>query len=437
MKKFFLLAFAVVFSVIAFAQTDEQDVQEMEGAAKKSEKNYMNFNHWMLSAGGGFNMFFVERQNLDNRPFYDVAKNCINNFTGAAYVNIGYMFNPAWGIVAEAAYTPVSKNLCAGNGERTGLGFEGTLQFDFNLLNICQRYRSNPHWNVDLLVGAGGYAYNSRFNDGTYGLAIAIPVTLQAMYCPIEELGISLRFTGKWFSNDNINKVASGANNDLGFFGGLGLHYNITTPGKHHVRMMDMYTYEKAYEKNVVVQAKNYDAEIEEQKKALEKTQAELKRINEEIAKLNSKSNNQPMISTSSVEKVPADYATLKKDVEDMKSDIETLRQQIMMSNGTDENTIYFASNSSLITAQYELLLAKVAKNMLLDKNLVIEVVSYCDKAGNAELNKKLGQDRLNAVVNILVNRYRIEKTRIRTKYEGQINDDLGPFNRRCDITYK
>lgn len=436
MKKIYLLVLAVVFSTIAFAQTEEQNSQEKQVATKKVEKNYKNFNHWMLSAGGGFNLFLTERANLDSRAFYNVAKNCINNFTGAAYVNVGYMINPAWGVVAEVAYTPVSKNLCTGDEGRTGLGFEGTLQFDFNLLNIFQRYRSNPHWNVDLLVGAGGYAYNSRFNDGKYGLAIAIPVTLQAMYCPIEPLGISLRFTGKWFSNDNINNVVAGANNDLGFYGGLGLHYNITTPGKHHVRMMDMNTYEKANE-NIAVQGKNYDGVIEEQWNSIEDTKAELQRLNEEIAKLNSKLNNQPMVSTSGAEKVPADYTTLKKDVEEMKSDIEALRQQIMMSNATDENTVYFASNSSLITAQYELVLARVAKNLLLDKNLSIEVISYCDKSGDAELNNKLGQERLNAVVYILVNRYRIEKTRIRTKYEGQVNDDLGPYNRRCDIYYK
>lgn len=471
MKKLILPLLLLIMAPSVFAQ------EEIEGANSTDEKviaqvvresRSKDFNHWMLSIGGGFNLMMVERDETPDRPI----KSYGDNFQGAGYFNVGYMFDPVWGIVAEYGFVPINKKIFTPEGDVTGFGHEATIQLDFNILNLVRKCRSNTKWNIDALIGAGVLAYNSRYQmnaetnekDHYYYPAICIPLTLKFQYCPIDELGIGLRLSGKWCSEDNVNYIQGGHNNDMALYCGLELQYNITTKGKSHVRVTDRCTYEPM---NVVLEGKIVDVNKNAEK--IQQMEEELESVKEEIAVLNGTATEprkaapkqavkeepqqpqQPQQQVAGTFVSDRQYDALYKDVQDLKGQtkalnndvqeikgqMENLRQQLYMSNGTDENTVYFDFDSYTVKPYYELVLAKVARNMLKDKEISIELVSYCDKEGSDEYNKALGQKRVEAVYNILINKFKVEKNRVKIRYEGQVKDDWDAYNRRCDILYK
>lgn len=475
MKRIYLILFLCCFFVGLFAQVAEERTVEIEGANSTDEKvvaqvvretRASEFNHWMISLGGGFNLMMVERQGTQKDPLHSYR----NNFQGAGYFNFGYMINPIWGVIAEYGFIPINKKIFTPEGDVTGYGHEATIQLDFNILNLVRKCRKNTKWNVDALVGAGFLAYNSRYHldaesgekDHYYYPAICVPVSLKFQYCPIDQLGIGLRISGKWYSEDDINYVCNGVgnhNNDMAFYCGLELQYNVTTPGKSHVRVTDRCTYEPM---NVVLEGKIVDVNKNAEK--IQEMEEELEDVKQEIAVLNGTLDPEeararreaarqlsanateplnPATGTNGNAGAPNDnnkypYDELYNDVQDLKGQVERLRQQLYMTNGTDENTVYFEFDSDVITPYYELVLAKVARNLLKDKELTIDLISYCDKHGTDGYNQELGNRRVNNVYDMLVNKFKVEKSRIKIRrYDGQIKDDWDAINRRCDIIYK
>jgi len=471
MKKFILSVLFIAIGVCAFAQDEEKKKVGLEDANSTDanvvgqvirEDRTDDFCHWSLSLGGGFNLMLVERNGTQTDPL----KSYRDNFQGAGYFNVGYMINPIWGIVAEYGFLAINKKIYSVEGDQTGYGHEATLQLDFNILNLVRKCRKDTKWNVDMLFGAGFLAYNTpyKIDEETgekkhyYYPAAAIPVTLQIQYCPTPQFGISLRITGKWYSEDNINYIDRSAggnnhNNDLGFYCGLGLHYNITHDGKSHVRVTDRCTYEPM---NVVLEDKI--VEVNEHSEQIKEMQEELQKVQDDIAVLNGAAPRKPIAKEPVVEepvkvaqpvilannpccdtikKIDDKCNAIQEDVDDVKKQLELMRQQVMMTNGTEENIVYFDFNSAIVKSEYQLVIAKVARNMLRDKDLKVDLISNCDKEGSSQYNNELGKNRALAVYFILVNRYKIDKNRINIRYDGQILDQFNPFNRRCYFVYK
>lgn len=402
---------------------------------------YKDYSHWMISAGGGFNMFVTERHPIPGDPLNNYRK----NFTGAGFFNIGYMINPSWGFMVEYGYTPISKALFTKAGDQMGQGHEVSLLLDLNVLNLFKHCRDYTKWNLDFMAGGGLYFYNTPYttdpNTGEikhyFTRTLMIPVSMMVEYCPISQLGVFFRATGKLMLADNINYESMGFP-DGAIACSVGLRYNIESKGKPHVRVTDICTYERLKSRRGGSNEDGEEGDGEAIAKALEgqnKTNADLQKqiadLNKQIAELNSKMEGMKHVSTTdTIVEIGGDYNALRNDM-------EFLRQQIMMANGTEENAVYFEKNSSRVTAQYELAIAKVARNMMLDPKLKLDIVAYCDNTGSAELNKKLGEDRIDAVRYILINRYRIDQNRIQSRYEGQVNDAFEAVNRRCDMIYK
>jgi len=518
MKKLIIISLSLLFGLSAFAQeVAESNTVALEGANSTDEKviaqvirenRSKDFDHWMISVGGGFNLMLVERAGTIQDPIHSYR----NNFQGAVYANFGYMINPIWGVIAEYGYIPINKKIFTPEGDMTGTGHEATIQLDFNILNLVRKCRKNTKWNVDALVGAGFLAYNTKYKLDTksgekrhyYYPAICIPVSLKFQYCPINELGIALRITGKWYSEDDVNYIWQGTgnhNNDMALYCGLELQYNVTTKDRQgHVRVLDRCTYEPM---NVVLEGKI--ADVNKNTEQIQEMEDELEDLKDEVAILNGTADpeavrarrearkaakkqptqtdvaqnastpdntpvnagnagNSPVAPVTPAAK-PADnngdiaanqgnngnapvvvyqqpvdmkkYDALFDDVDKMKDDIEYLRQQVMMSNGTDEYTVYFDFDKYVVKPEYQIIIAKVARVLLKDKSLKVELVSHCDKEGTVGYNVPLGQNRAEVVYNILVNTYKIEKSRISIKYDGQIFDEFDAFNRRTDIFFK
>lgn len=476
MKKFLLASMFILLGTFAFAQNEEgnttvveTNTTVIEGANSTDEKviaqvvretRSKEFNHWMISFGGGANLMLTERYGTHSRPI----KNYQDNFQGAFYFNVGYMINPIWGVIAEYGFIPINKKIFTEEGDETGFGHEATIQLDFNILNLVRKCRSNTKWNVDALLGAGFLAYNSRYDldengekDHYYYPAICLPITLKFQYCPIQELGIGLRFTFKWYSEDDINFIYKGEtnhNNDMALYGGLELQYNITTKNKSHVRVTDRCTYEPM---NVVLEGKIVDTNKNAEK--LEEIEKELDDVKEEVAVLNGTA--EPRVAD-----VPVNNGDYDKKLDAMQDKIDALERRLNgmqtpsgnqnnqpttntntgsinreypSQNASEDLGIYFDFDSYKIKPEYYKEVIKIAKRMISDKNVKAKIIGFCDEEGTNEYNKTLAQNRVDAVINILVNRFKISRDRFTSENVGRIEgagSDIRALNRRVDVEF-
>lgn len=79
---------------------------------------------------------------------------------------------------------------------------------------------------------------------------------------------------------------------------------------------------------------------------------------------------------------------------------------------------INFDTNKSIVKEQYFGEIEKVANFMKVYPNIKVEIAGHTDIRGSREKNLKLSQDRANAVMEILVNKY-VDKSRVSAKGYG------------------
>lgn len=459
MKKVILATLCILIGSIAFAQeVEEESTTIFEGGKSTDEKvvaqvirknRSKDFNHWMLSIGGGFNMIICERTGDDSK---DPLKNYRDNFQGAGYFNVGYMINPVWGVVAEYGLIPINKKIYTDKGDKTGFAHEATIQMDFNILNLVRKCRKSTKWNIDALVGVGFLAYKqydfSTDERNSYYPALCVPVTLKFQYCPIDELGIGLRITGKWYSEDDLNTLYStkNSNNDMALYAGLELQYNVTTKGKKHVRVTDRCTYEPM---DVVLQGKIVDVNKNSEK--IDEIEKDLDEVKNDVSMLGGGT---ARLDTAAV----ADIANDK--IKELQQRIDSLEAKLgninvagnnvydptIINNNTNiinqynegDNGIFFEFDSDKIMSEYYKEVKIIAKRMLNNNKLKIKIIGYCDSQGSVEYNKDLAKRRIDALAYLLINRYRIAKERIFKENVGRIEgeNEIDDLNRRIDVEY-
>ena len=84
------------------------------------------------------------------------------------------------------------------------------------------------------------------------------------------------------------------------------------------------------------------------------------------------------------------------------------------MSNGTEANEVVFDENSVRVMPKYEVKIGAVAKRMLANKKLKLDIIAYISKDDLTRENVRRTTERLQAIFYILVNRYQIDQNRIK-----------------------
>lgn len=458
MKKILLSVLAVLCCCSLFADVEEienKNVTKVSGG--QSYTFYKAYSHWSIAASGGFNFLVCERI----APTAGKIVNYKNNFLGQFNAEVEYSINPSWGVALNYAYAPIAKRAIFMhkstydvNPQFDGQGHQVYAMVNVNLLNIFRRYRGHADWGWYLGVGGGAYFFNTSkamfdMTDGKklpMNVTAMVPVETKAEYTPIPSLGIFVKAGLDFYLSDKVNVCSNGQLCDWNLYGGIGLRWNIGATRKPSVRTIDMSTYE------AICQRPSVDDDTQSQQgSATEDKLAELQRqidqLELRVANMEYAAGNAS--STDAASTVPASglndrvLAVEKKadanaaDIRDLKIDVNNIRELAMRSNATDENTIYFDNNSSSISKHYMIVLARIAKMMILDTSLQLDVSSYCSKSGDVELNKLLGEQRIDAVRYVLVNRYRIDPNRVHAHYNGQVDDAFDDMNRRCDLTFK
>ena len=175
----------------------------------------------------------------------------------------------------------------------------------------------------------------------------------------------------------------SATTNDA-FFVNVGFRWKIEGKKRDHVRNM---TYDDYYRKTI-----SRDQTLYDRLDALEKENAAMKDETAAIKK---------------------DVSTIKSDIDGMKGDIKEIKEALKKTEhkevvqkvtATAEN-IEFKTGAAILTEESKYLLDNVAEMLKSISWTRMDIAGHTDNVGNADKNKKLSQDRADAVKNYLIDK--------------------------------
>lgn len=437
MKKFLFLLTLCFVSFAAFAE--EPEVAKEQSAKEVHASPSSNFTHWSLAVGGGVSEIFHDGsfQSMYTNP--GGYANLNRDFNWQVNVRGQYMINPMWGVQLQFMFNPTSSKLLSLGGH-SDLPYLQKTRYTFNaeivlnLLNCFRRSRVHTKWNWYATVGAGFTAFYSQEHEA-FRPGFLVPIGTEVEYNPIDALGIFIDAKVSWFADERIygSNVNSAVNLDCYVGAGLKVHFGSSK--KPHVTSIDMCRYEP--------QCGGVKKEKEEKDDEVVALKNQVDNLTKQIDELKKMQFAKP---ESNPVELPADkdyqkeINRLDQRVDKVEDELNSLKRAPGLARGTEgeSNEVYFQFNSSRVTPEYEIKVAKVARQLASDSKLRVKVVGYCDKVGTAEYNKALAQRRIDAVCTILVNRYRIDRSRIVIDNQGKVKNDDGidDLDRRCDIIY-
>jgi OOP family OmpA-OmpF porin len=108
--------------------------------------------------------------------------------------------------------------------------------------------------------------------------------------------------------------------------------------------------------------------------------------------------------------------------------------------SGTVLGSVFFDYNRANVNRSDYKKLASIAQYLKMHDGATVKIVGHTDKRGSDEYNKKLSEKRSQKVVDILVNGFGIDKSRLEVVAEGKkssLSDKYDDVNRRVDVIVK
>jgi outer membrane protein OmpA-like peptidoglycan-associated protein len=345
--------------------------------ANKSNSN------WFLSVKAGMGGVLSDKNVKIEQPWkwFDDRNGFWHPTGGLA---VGKWFSPIWGLRLDADYGHVqsfNKNEVATGESRY---YAATGNFLINLKNLFLPYNPKGFFNPVLNIGAGILQTNA---DNGWN---PLPSKQGAFFNVAEKIGLQLNFRlcDAWnffvegqtwalpanFDNMGGKMMSTFGNTDIILNGTLGFTYNFNF--RHFIK------------------TPIYD-------------QGEIDALNREINELR----NRPQVVCPPVVKCPDPVQTTVVAKEEKKEEL---------------SPVFFAMSSSAVRDNQLISVAKAAEYLINNPNAKLEVASYADKkTGTASYNLQLSKKRSDAVANMLVNKFGIDKKRLVLKHYG---DTVQPF---------
>ncbi|MCQ2344833.1 MAG: OmpA family protein [Paludibacteraceae bacterium] len=436
MKK--LVLTAILLCLLCVSNSAKETYKDKP--AKKENKTFVfpnRYSHWSIALGGGANFMMGDIHLYKKLSTNDCLKKCID---WSAKFQCEYMINPVWGVMIEYMYSAQNKqglNYCQAeknypptnsvNTNRDLQMHEVNFEIVVDWLNLVRMTRTFVEWNFYMGAGLGLLNFETCYG-GNYKLnqTLIIPIFMSVEYTPTPALGIFLDTHFRWYASDEINGQKGGTMKDMSLYGGLGLRYHILQKDKPHVHCIDRNTYEPLRYK---IQ-KDEDEKDNVMQSKIDILTEQVNKANTDIANLQKTNNNTQVVDSTSDSNANSQFDSnyLKE------SDIFNKLYQF----NTEDNGIYFDYNSAVIKSIYYKDMLKIARRMLNDYKLKLRITGYCDSQGSTAYNKELAQKRINAIIYILVNRYRIARDRFITESVGKTDNtsEVDELSRRVDIEY-
>jgi outer membrane protein OmpA-like peptidoglycan-associated protein len=302
----------------------------------------------------------------------------------SAGLAVGKWFSPVWGLRADIDYGQAQSFNKNGVSLGSGRYYAGTGNFLINLKNLFLPYNPKGFFNPVLNVGAGTLYTNAKIDgknswnpfeeQGFFNLAGKVGLQLNFRLCDSWNLFLEGQSTFVQTEFDR-NSLGTVGNTDIIVNGSLGLTYRFNF--RHFIK------------------APLYD-------------QAEVDALNKEINELR----NRPQVVCPPVVKCPDPVSTVVAPAEESKK---------------EELTPVFFSIGSFVVRDNQLIsVAKAAEYLINYPSSKLELASYADKStGTPSYNLQLSKKRSDAVANMLVSKFGIDKKRLVLKHYG---DTVQPF---------
>lgn len=456
-----MIAFVFIFSGSVIAQEQSKEKEEktekkeeapkkkIEAGVVKDEVNPNGFlKNWYVGVKGGATFFLS--------PLKE------NPFSWGAGVSLGKQLNSKVGLRADYIYGNMKSdgNFVRKNEDGSYYKNDLSANVDFMEISLLLKlslndffYSKSPKYLRELyLVGGGAYTMyrteitntEGAFVTGTgYSVAgeqeamealIAVPLGIGVTYKLGSKDIVNLnaefgyRFTSSPDLGANLTEKASNYT-----FSSLGLLFNLGQPGLTPQKVTADMVREDVEKEVSEKFGKQIDAKIK----------AETNPLKEDLAKQSVVvANNQEQLNILQ-EEMEARTNAIKEQlsgevVEDANGNMVV--RSSGSGSGIDMSSVYFAFNSTYITPAMEREIAVIGKMLKKNKRLMCEVVGNASNVGSPEYNKQLSQKRAEAVMNMLIDEFKIDAERLTLSNNGldePLAENIKRINRRVDLIIK
>lgn len=399
MKKFIFTTLLVVLACGVYAQGENQN-HKNDGLAR-----------WSIGVKGGGDLYrvtpFVSFDAQKGETRMDQRLNAIS-WNGGLFLE--YNPNPVFGIGISGSYNNYDRMIRVDgeevNGETKHFGntIDGVLYNSINISNLVSPQRTGGWKKVSFYVGTGigGAAYTYQYSPATsappadreFGDYADRKFSLILM----ANAGLDFRLSKCWsfliegeyryynMTNMGGSEIVtdassySAAANDA-FFANAGFRWKINGKKKEHVRNM---TYDDYYKKQ-----ESRDQTVYDRLAALEKENAAIRDENAAMKQ--------------NINAIKSDTDGMKGDIKEIKDALKNMQHKevVQKVTATAEN-IEFKTGSAILTEESKYLLDNVAEMLKSITWNRMDIAGHTDNVGNADKNKKLSQNRADAVKDYL-----------------------------------
>jgi outer membrane protein OmpA-like peptidoglycan-associated protein len=297
----------------------------------------------------------------------------------AAGVALGKWYSPVWGLRLDVDYGHVQKfdeNATEHTGHiGNGRYYAVTGNFLFNLKNAFLPYNPKGFFNPVLYAGTGylhvkpNDAWNLLDKGGNYTVTAKAGLQLNFRLCDAFDFFLD---GSAWFVHDGFTFNAHPVRNtDVLANGEIGFTYRMNF--RHFIK------------------APFYNAD-------------EIDALNRELNELR----NRPQVVCPPVPVCP---------------EPQTVVQQVVEKHEIELSPVFFTINSSVVRDNQLVSLARAAQYLLDNPNAKLDIEGYADKGtGTTSGNKKISENRANAVSTMLQQKFGIDKSRLKAVGYGDAN---------------
>lgn len=477
MKRLAIFVYTFLISLTAFSQNDK-------------------FSRWSVAPEFGYNYFDGDiNQNLTS-----LFPSSSRALTYGASVE--YAMTPVWGLAVDYYHFPLSAKTLTQyplfiNTDLNTFRLNATINFT---RWIFPQSKSKITINGSIGAGFATYKYDVRMVnpiDGSMGdtvsrtlktangtpvllyednkplrqgFAISVPVAFSVEYNLSNSIGIGAKMQYTAFNKDNVEGVYylnyKGVTNDFVGAGTVFVRYKLNANKKPHLRNIPMDVYQP--EEGLIL-AKELSKKFDRLSAKVDAVDKKVDNLIPRIDKLeNMLTTDGPDADGDGVPDVrdkepktppntPVDFwgKTLPISSNNIKNydsktvpqpavtnvknynNITTTKKQAL-NYSDDIPSVYFDFDQILLREDALITISKIAKRMLEDPNLYVEVRGYCDYIGNSPYNKTLSKRRAERVKSELVKIWKVPADHIIANGNGKIIEPRIKYlpNRRCDFFF-
>ncbi|MFW6224292.1 MAG: OmpA family protein [Bacteroidota bacterium] len=450
MKKALLLIMLGIFSAAVFAQE--------EGNEPEKDKK-LKPNSWAVSLNGGSSQYYGDiATNVYFYPWFPEG----GELSYSVFGTVEKHFSPYYGLRLRAGYASYTSRRETGMSLETNL-WDIYLENKFSLTSLLFPEEYRKKWSSYALLGYGGPFFRTKLYNKQDSLVGTMGYSADGNTKETRETagGISL---GLGFRVKLSQHLALSAEAGI-----ENLNTDLLDAEKHALSELDKYghtTIGLVYtfgdnDRQVPYEYNPEPAEDLEVQDKLDSLGQALKELNNKVDGVDEKvdqlaerwegpdSDNDGISDSYDKEPNTKPGAIVNHRGETVAACCDTIDEIIAKSKGPDVATgntansgiayesVYFALNSTYITPENMKRLAEVAHIMQKNKDVKFKIVGAACKISSDSYNKNLSKRRAEAVQKVLVDNFKIDRSRLVIEFVGEENpvaEEPLYINRRADL---